>query len=242
MTLASENDDLGEGRTCLDLGCGTGMLCTAAAFCCDSVLAVDCDADALSIARQNTEEVELDDTVQFIQATIRTKRSNSRNEKKNRQQQRGGGGKKFNGRKSGRGGRGRGGGGAGGGRGSANAADTKAILILDGNDGIPLQDNCVDTVLTNPPFGTKSDNGGIDVQFLWTATRLASRAVYSFHKRSTRPFLLKLIKEDWGYTDVQVAAEMEFDIPQMYRFHNEKNKDVQVDLLRINVTERQDEK
>ena len=40
---------------------------------------------------------------------------------------------------------------------------------------------------------------------------------------------------------MQVVAEMEFDIPHMYRFHNEKNKDVQVDLIRINVTERQDE-
>jgi putative methylase len=65
------------------------------------------------------------------------------------------------------------------------------------------------TVLTNPPFGTKSDNGGIDLQFLRTATRLARRAVYSFHKRSTRTFVLKTIQEDWGY-EANVAAEMSF--------------------------------
>ena len=218
------------------------MLSTAAAFCCDTVIAVDCDPDALEIAKENAEEVELDDTIQFIQAMIRTKnnkaKDSSRSSKRRQQQQQrgGGGGRKSNGRKGG----GRGGRGKGGGRGSANAAETKSILILDGNDGIPLQDNCVDTVLTNPPFGTKSDNGGIDVQFLYTATRLAGRAVYSFHKRSTRSFLLKLIQNDWGYPDVQVVAEMEFDVPQMYRFHNEKSRDVQVDLIRINVAERRE--
>jgi hypothetical protein len=41
-----------------------------------------------------------------------------------------------------------------------------------------------------PPFGTE-DNASIDVQFLRTATRLARRAGYSFHKqRSIRAFLL----------------------------------------------------
>ena len=58
------------------------------------------------------------------------------------------------------------------------------------------------------------ENAGIDAQFLRTATRLAKRAVYSFHKRSTRSFLMNLV-EEWGYK-VEVAAEMEFDIPQMY--------------------------
>jgi len=88
------------------------------------------------------------------------------------------------------------------------------------------------TVVTNPPFGTK-DNAGIDLQFLRTATRLAKRAVYSFHKRSTRSFLLKTIQEDWGFPDAKVVAEMSFDIPNMYKFHNQKSKDVEVDLIRV---------
>ena len=92
----------------------------------------------------------------------------------------------------------------------------------------------MDTVLTNPPFGTKM-NAGIDAQFLRTATRLARRAVYSFHKRSTRAFLINLVQE-WGFI-VEVAAEMEFDIPDMYQCHKQKNKDVAVDLLRIMVSE-----
>ena len=96
------------------------------------------------------------------------------------------------------------------------------------------------TVVTNPPFGTK-DNAGIDLQFLRTATRLARRAVYSFHKRSTRQFLLKTIQEDWGYQNVKVVAEMAFDVPKMYKFHTQQNKDIEVDLIRISIDEKDDD-
>lgn len=57
--------------------------------------------------------------------------------------------------------------------------------------------------------------------------------MYSFHKRSTRAFLLKIVQE-WGY-QATVVAEMAFDIPQMYLFHNQKTKDVEVDLIRIEI-------
>jgi hypothetical protein len=107
------------------------------------------------------------------------------------------------------------------------------ILSYDNNndDGIPLQSKIVDTVITNPPFGTKN-NEGIDVQFLKTAIRLARQAVYSFHKTSTRTYMIKLIRESWGL-DVEVVAQMKFDIPNMYKFHKEKSVDVVVDLIRI---------
>jgi predicted RNA methylase len=199
-------------------GCGTGMLSIAAAFVSGVVFAVDCDSDALEVAQQNAEEVELEDTIHFVKAKVKTGRMASPAVAKNKQQSRKGGGRHGQRR------------GGGGGRGSQPANQTKAMLILDDKDGIPLRDRCVDTVLTNPPFGTKN-NAGIDVQFLRTATRLARRAVYSFHKRSTRAFLIKTV-EEWGYS-VEVAAEMEFDIPQMYKFHNKKSKDVEVDLLRV---------
>lgn len=91
----------------------------------------------------------------------------------------------------------------------------------------------------SPPFGTKN-NEGIDVQFLKVAIRLAKRCVYSFHKTSTRPFLLKLLNEKWGL-DAAVVAEMKFDVPQMYKFHTQKCVDVEVDLLRISLTEEETE-
>lgn len=42
-----------------------------------------------------------------------------------------------------------------------------------------------DTVITNPPFGTKN-NKGMDVAFLRTALDIATDSVYSLHKTSTR--------------------------------------------------------
>ena len=94
-------------------------------------------------------------------------------------------------------------------------------------------------LLISPPFGTKH-NEGIDVQFLKTALRLARRAVYSFHKTSTRPYLMKLLRENWGL-NAEVVAEMKFDIPNMYKFHKQKCVDVNVDLLRIFWDERQED-
>lgn len=42
-----------------------------------------------------------------------------------------------------------------------------------------------DTVIMNPPFGTKK-NAGVDIQFLKAAITLARKVVYSLHKTSTR--------------------------------------------------------
>jgi len=42
-----------------------------------------------------------------------------------------------------------------------------------------------DTVVMNPPFGTKH-NAGMDMRFLEVALRLANSSVYSLHKTSTR--------------------------------------------------------
>ncbi|XP_017872909.1 PREDICTED: methyltransferase-like protein 5 [Drosophila arizonae] len=46
-------------------------------------------------------------------------------------------------------------------------------------------DKAFDTVVMNPPFGTKH-NAGMDMRFLDVGTRLATGAVYSLHKTSTR--------------------------------------------------------
>ncbi|XP_055370860.1 rRNA N6-adenosine-methyltransferase Mettl5 isoform X2 [Condylostylus longicornis] len=45
--------------------------------------------------------------------------------------------------------------------------------------------NIFDTIVMNPPFGTKN-NAGMDIKFLETAINLSNNAVYSLHKTSTR--------------------------------------------------------
>lgn len=42
-----------------------------------------------------------------------------------------------------------------------------------------------DTVILNPPFGTKN-NAGMDMEFLKAAIKLTNNAIYSLHKTSTR--------------------------------------------------------
>jgi len=41
--------------------------------------------------------------------------------------------------------------------------------------------------------------------------------------------------QEWG-VEVKVAAELKFDIDQMYKFHKKKSVDVYVDVLRFDCT------
>lgn len=226
---ALQRGDLGPETTALDLGCGTGMLATAAALVeTHHVLGVDCDAAAIQVAMVNAEQADVEERVDFLQARVRdlsaadaTAAASASNVESVARRPKGGGGR----------GRGRGRGRSRGGRSTPRSSTNEARqLILSDDDGLPLLSNCVDTVLTNPPFGTKA-NAGMDLRFLRTATRLSRRAVYSFHKTSTRDFLVRQV-EGWGM-EIQIVAEMRFDLPQTYKFHQKKSVDVQVDLIRV---------
>lgn len=88
----------------------------------------------------------------------------------------------------------------------------------------------VDTVIMNPPFGTKH-NKGIDMTFVSHALTMCSGAVYSLHKSATRQHLQKKAS-DWG-VEFEVIAQLRFDLPQTYRFHKQKSVDIEVDLVRF---------
>ncbi|MGK3757997.1 MAG: hypothetical protein ACI8RD_010311, partial [Bacillariaceae sp.] len=87
-----------------------------------------------------------------------------------------------------------------------------------------------------PPFFSNTQCGFILIIFIIIFLFLSS-----FHKRSTRDFLLKTIRDDWGYPESEVVAEMSFDIPNSYKFHKSKTKDIEVDLIRICVVNRNDD-
>ena len=198
------------------------------------VYLVDCDPEALELARENVFQCECEGIVELINAKVKYDPP-----KKNNILGRGGGRGHRGGRNRGK----RGGKGRGGHNNIVSTTPANSTLYSDPNnndadDGIPLSSKLVDTVITNPPFGTKN-NEGIDVQFLKTAIRLARRAVYSFHKTSTRTFLLKLLREKWGL-DAEVVAEMKFPISKMYKFHNQKCVDVEVDLLRVSLDDNEE--
>ncbi|KAM3862098.1 rRNA N(6)-adenosine-methyltransferase METTL5 [Diretmus argenteus] len=90
--------------------------------------------------------------------------------------------------------------------------------------------NKFDTVIMNPPFGTKH-NQGMDMKFLRTALTMAKKVVYSLHKTSTRDHIQKKA-HDWG-VKMEVIAELRYDLPASYKFHKKKSVDINVDFLRF---------
>lgn len=90
-----------------------------------------------------------------------------------------------------------------------------------------------DTVLMNPPFGTKQ-NCGIDMKFLRIGLNLAKHSVYSLHKTSTRDHIKKKVVE-WNIK-ASVIAELRYNLPQTYKFHKRSTVDIAVDLWRFEVT------
>ena len=91
----------------------------------------------------------------------------------------------------------------------------------------------VDVVIMNPPFGTKK-NAGIDMKFLRAGAVMARKAVYSLHKTSTRDYIEKTTTK-WGLKH-KVVAKLKYDLPATYRCHKQKSVDIQVDLVRLDCT------
>ncbi|CAA2984932.1 methyltransferase 5 [Olea europaea subsp. europaea] len=93
------------------------------------------------------------------------------------------------------------------------------------------QDRIVDTVVMNPPFGTRRK--GADMDFLFVALKVASNAVYSLHKTTTRDHVKRTALRDYNAVSAEVLCELRFDVPQLYKFHKKKEVDVAVDLWRF---------
>lgn len=122
---------------------------------------------------------------------------------------------------------------------------------------LPIDFNRIraDTVIMNPPFGTKPFSTskededefcstGIDMHFLQHARHLARHSIYSLHKSSTREHILKKAK-DWNMK-MDVLAVMQFDISKLEkkRFDRKTStasnaplKAIEVDLIRFEIKE-----
>ncbi|KAM1046916.1 hypothetical protein ACFX13_026952 [Malus domestica] len=89
----------------------------------------------------------------------------------------------------------------------------------------------VDTVVMNPPFGTR--NKGADMDFLSIALKVASQAVYSLHKTSTRDHVKRAALQNFSASSAEVICELRYDVPQLYKFHKKREVDIAVDLWRF---------
>jgi putative methylase len=118
-----------------------------------------------------------------------------------------------------------------------------AMLGTDGTTDWVLADvasfevrDVVDTVVSNPPFGTKKR--GADLRFLSKAVSIA-KVIYSLHLagEKNRIFLEGSIRALGGV--VTQIETFEFPIGRIYDFHKKEQHLIGVDLYRIIVGERE---
>jgi len=85
-----------------------------------------------------------------------------------------------------------------------------------------------DTVIMNPPFGTKREHA--DVKFLNAALKM-SKVMYSIHKSTTRSFISRWLKD--AHAEFEVVMTTKMLIPHQYDFHHKRSYLVVIDALRI---------
>ena len=158
-----------------DLGCGTGILGISAALCgCKNVFLFDIDEEALDIAKNNIEKLELEDNIQIIQMDVNQLRQCNKLNK------------------------------------------------------------YFDLVITNPPFGIRSENGA-DIEFLKTASYICNNTIFSLHKFSTVNFLKKFYNKN-GINDIK-SFKIEYNLPKTYKFQKKKEKNIDVVCLEAKINE-----
>lgn len=116
---------------------------------------------------------------------------------------------------------------------TTNAEDLELdIEFLQCNiNNLEWRGQTIDTVVMNPPFGTR--NKGADMEFLRVALNVASQAVYSLHKTSTRDHIKRAALRQLNASSAEVLCELRFDVPKLYKHHKKKEVDVEVDLWRF---------
>ncbi|MGQ9543773.1 MAG: METTL5 family protein [Candidatus Bathyarchaeia archaeon] len=161
LLIANMNGDIAH-KSIVDLGCGTGRLAIGAAILgAAEVIGVDIDPLAIQVAKINSKNLNVDESIEWINADI---------------------------------------------------------------DAVRGQ---FDTAIMNPPFGTRMRHS--DRRFLLKAISVA-RSVYSLHKRSTREYLLRLVRD---MVENLSLYEVELQVPKTFNFHERKRYNVEVDLYVI---------
>ena len=100
------------------------------------------------------------------------------------------------------------------------------VEFIVGN--ISIFDYEVDTVLENPPFGTKEKH--VDKLFLEKAFSVG-KVIWSMHKSATAVFV-EAISKDYGFK-ITDRYEYNFPIKAVFKFHEKPVKAVEVGLWRM---------
>ena len=205
-------DDIRD-KAVADLGCGTGMLSVgAAALGAGCVVGVDVDEDALEVCRQNLDENEIEN-YDLVKMNVMDAFGYEENDEEDDEDSEDDDDNNSNNRND-----------------ETDAKDSPNDESIKKSPLVRRYEKYFDTVIMNPPFGTKR-NAGADLAFLRAGISLASSAVYSLHKTSTRDHVLRKCKQ-WD-CEAKVVATLRYDLPQTYKFHKNKSVDIQVDFVRV---------
>jgi len=89
---------------------------------------------------------------------------------------------------------------------------------------IDLSDHHIDTILHNPPFGTRNEHA--DLNFLKKSFSIAKN-VYSLHKSSTKDYLMKAIERE-GF---KIFYLYEFSYPLKNTYSQHKRKIMRIESV-----------
>jgi len=196
------------GRHVADLGTGTGVLAIGAALLgAAHVCAFDIDAAALASAAASAEVVGVEDAISWVRCDVLSEEGLPVRRRGLQAP-------------------------------ISEAPSPPSEAPLPPSEArLPPSAHLFDTVVMNPPFGTRRP--GADVGFLRAALALLAPggAAFSMHKSSTRAHLVRLAVSGalsgGAPIGVELVAQLRFELPATYAFHRAESVDVDVDLLRF---------
>jgi predicted RNA methylase len=71
------------------------------------------------------------------------------------------------------------------------------------------------------------------MEFISMGMKVATRAVYSLHKTSTREHIKKVALRNCNAISAEVLCELRYNLPRTYKFHKQNEVDIAVDFWRF---------
>ncbi|CAG9532551.1 unnamed protein product [Cercopithifilaria johnstoni] len=111
------------------------------------------------------------------------------------------------------------------------------VICLDVTKNISALKPIFDTVIMNPPFGTKN-NAGIDLQFVKAGLSILKERgkLFSLHKSTTRQYITKFVLQKLPGINSECIAQLRWNLPATYAHHKRQSVDIEVDLWQFSKT------
>lgn len=109
--------------------------------------------------------------------------------------------------------------------------DSVDVVCLDVTKNVSALKPVFDTVIMNPPFGTKN-NSGADLMFVEAGLSILNKSgkLFSLHKTSTRRYIGKFVSQKLHGISAHCIAELRWNLPATYAHHKRQSVDIEVDL------------